>query len=319
MQYYFVRRVFLFFPTAFLVSLAAFLLMQVLPGDAALVRFVGSGGVESASPEELQRVRHELGLDRPLYQQYESWVWDVARLDLGKSAYSGRAIMEEIRKRLPVTMELAFFATICSVIIAIPLGIISAIRQNSWLDYLVRVISISGLTLPTFWSGTLVLLALVILFNYSPPILYTAPWQNPWINFQQMAWPILILGYYFSAVLARMTRSSMLEVLRQDYVRTARAKGLRERVVLYRHALKNALLPIVTLAAIQFGVLLGGTVVMEQIFALPGLGTAAVDAIAQRDFIFVQDVILLLALAFLTVNLMVDVLYAWLDPRIRYA
>ena len=313
-----VRRLLLFIPVLVLVSALIFVLVRVLPGDVAVLILAGPEGSSGVSQEALARVRADLGLDRPLHVQYLAWIGDVLRLNLGNSFISRESIVSEIGRRLPVTAEFAVLTLLISLLIAIPVGIISAIRQSTWVDYLVRVVSIAGLTAPTFWTGSLIILVLMVYFDWTPPLGYVTPLQDPWTNLQQMVFPALAMGYFYSAVVSRMTRSTMLEVLRQEYIRTAWAKGLRERVVVIRHALRNAILPVVTISGFQFGHLLGGSVILETLFALPGLGSGLIDAIQGRDYVVVQTFILLMAVWFLLTNLFVDLLYAWLDPRVRY-
>src|SRR5207245_9713950 len=236
----------------------------------------------------------------------------------GTSLWTGRPVIEELLIRLPLSLELAFAATAVSVVIAIPLGMLAAVRQDTWVDYVVRVVSIGGLAIPSFWVGILCILLLVIFFGWGPPLEFTPPWVNPWANFQMMIWPVLTVGYRYAAVTTRMTRSTVLEVLREDYIRTAWAKGLRERAVVVKHALKNAILPVITIIGTEFAFLIGGLVVTETVFTLNGIGRFMVDAIARRDIPVVQTLVLLIACFFVVVNLMVDLLYAWLDPRISY-
>ncbi|MDO8531693.1 MAG: ABC transporter permease [Dehalococcoidia bacterium] len=225
-----------------------------------------------------------------------------------------------IAQRLPLTVELAAFTIVIAVLIAVPLGALAAVRQDTWLDYVLRVVSIGGLAMPTFWTATLIILGLAVIFGALPPLGVTSSlFDDPLRTLQQLVWPALALGYYDAAMISRMTRSQMLEVLRQDYVRTAWAKGLRERMVLVRHALRNALLPVVTIVGLQFAYLLGGTVIMEKIFFLPGMGSALVDSIIRRDYPMIENIVVLFAFMVLVMNLLIDILYAWLDPRIRYA
>ena len=242
----------------------------------------------------------------------------MLRLDFGKSLWTGAPIVEEIMIRLPLTLEVAIAATIVSTMIAIPLGILAAIRQDTWIDYVVRVVSIGGLAIPSFWMGILIILFLVIYFEWGPPLEFVSITQDPWENFKQLVWPIVSVGYRNAAVTARMTRSTMLEVMREDYVRTAWAKGLQERKVVIKHALKNAFLPVITIIGTEIAFLIGGLVVTETVFTLNGLGRFMIDAIAHRDIPVVQTLVLFIAFAFVAVNLLVDLLYAWFDPRISY-
>src|SRR5215813_8540718 len=248
MWQYIVKRLLLVLPTLLGVALAIFLLMHVVPGDIALLILGGDQGGE-LNPQELVKLRAQLGLNRPLYVQFFSWLWGVVHLHFGTSLWTGAPIMEEIMIRLPLSFEVAIAATIISTIIAIPLGTLAAIRQDTWVDYVVRVVSIGGLAIPSFWAGILIILFLVIYFEWGPPLEYASLFQDPWENFKQLVWPIVSVGYRNAAVTARMTRSTVLETMREDYIRTAWAKGLQERVVVVKHALKNAFLPVITIIA----------------------------------------------------------------------
>jgi peptide/nickel transport system permease protein len=270
------------------------------------------------NPQELAKLRESLGLNRPLHVQFLSWLWDVVRLDFGTSLWTGAPVIEELKIRFPLTIEIAVAATILSTLIAIPLGTLAAIRQDTWIDYFVRVISIGGLAIPAFWTGILVILFLVLLFEWSPPLEFVSITEDPWENFKQLVWPIVTVGYRYAAVTTRMTRSTVLEVMREDYIRTAWAKGLQERIVVAKHTLKNAVLPVVTIIGTEFAFLIGGLVVTETVFTLNGIGSFVVDAIAHRDIPVVQSLVLLIAFSFVFVNLIIDLLYAWLDPRISY-
>jgi peptide/nickel transport system permease protein len=250
--------------------------------------------------------------------QFFSWVWGVVRLDFGHSLWTGAPVIEELRIRFPLTLEVAVFATLVSTLIAIPLGTLAAIRQDTWVDYCVRVVSIGGLAIPNFWTGILLILFLVIYFEWSPPLVFVSLWQDPWENIKQLFWPIVTVGYRNAAVSTRLTRSAVLEIMREDYIRTAWAKGLRERAVVVRHGLKNAMLPVVTLVGTEFAFLIGGLVVTETVFTLNGVGRFVVDAVAHRDYPVVQALVFLIAFSFVIVNLLVDLTYAWFDPRIRY-
>jgi peptide/nickel transport system permease protein len=317
MSTYLAKRVFLIVPTLLGVAAVVFLVMRVIPGDVALLILGGdsSGNIDKA---QLAAMHHQLGLDQPLIVQFGTWLWGVVRFDFGTSLWTGRPVIEELLGRLPLSLELAFLATLVSVAIAIPFGILAAARQDTWVDYTIRLVSIGGLAIPSFWVGILIILMLVIYFGWGPPLEFTSPWVDPWANFQQMVWPVVTVGYRYAAVTARMTRSSMLEVMRDDYIRTAWAKGLRERAVLIRHALKNAMLPVITLVGTEFAFLIGGLVVTETVFTLNGVGRFVVDAVAHRDYPVVQALVFLIALCFVVVNLLIDLTYAWLDPRIRY-
>ena len=317
MRQYIVRRLLLFIPTLFLVSVIIFSLLRMIPGDIAEALLIGAGEGKFTQ-EDIEKLRHELGLNRPLYVQYVSWLWDMARGNLGNSMWTGEPISKILKNRFPLTIELAFLTLFVSFVIAIPTGVLSAIRQDTWVDYVFRVVSIAGLAMPIFWTGILIIFFLVLFFDWMPPLGYASPFDDPLKNLQQLIWPAVAQGYMLAAILSRMTRSSMLEVLRQDYVRTAWAKGLSEKVIIYRHALKNAILPVVTLSGVQFGALLGGVVIMETVFSLPGMGRNLVEAIGHRDYTLIEVMILLICLIYLFINLIVDLLYGWLDPRIRY-
>jgi len=320
MHKYVARRLLLFVPTLLGASILIFVLMRVVPGDIAEILVYQTGAESSAiQQKQIQQIREELGLDQPVIIQYVSWVGNAIRGDFGYSFTQRRPVMEILKERFPRSMELAFLTLLVAVVWAIPLGVISAVRQNRWEDYLVRVVSISGLSLPIFFTGVLILYGLVRFFRWLPPLEFVALVDNPLENLKQLIWPALAQAYYISAPIMRLTRSQMLEVVRQDYVRTARAKGLAERAVIYRHALRNSLLPVVTFIGWWGGRLLGGIVIMEIIFAVPGMGTALIQAVSYRDYPTVQAIIFVMAVIFLTINLLVDVLYGWLDPRIRYA
>ena len=317
MRTYILKRLLLIVPTLLGAASLVFVIMRVIPGDVALLILGGDQGGH-IDQKQLTAMRQQLGLDQPLIVQFGTWLWGVVRLDFGNSLWTGQAVTQELLIRLPLSLELALFATMVSVIIAIPLGMLAAVRQDTWVDYVVRVVSIGGLAIPGFWVGILTILALVIYFGWGPPLEFTPPWVDPWANFSMMIWPVVTVGYRFSAVTTRMTRSTVLEVLREDYIRTAWAKGLRERAVVVRHALKNAMLPVITLIGTEFAFLIGGLVVTETVFTLNGVGRFVVDAVAHRDYPVVQALVFLIAFGFVIVNLLVDLTYAWFDPRIRY-
>jgi peptide/nickel transport system permease protein len=316
MRTYVLKRLLLIVPTLLGAAALVFVIMRVIPGDVALLILGGDSG--QIDQRQLTAMRHNLGLDQSLLVQFGTWLWGIVRLDFGNSLWTGQPVIQELLIRLPLSLQLALFATIVSVIIAIPLGMLAAVRQDTWVDYAVRVFSIGGLAMPGFWVGILCILGLVIFFGWGPPLEFTPPWVDPWANFQMMVWPVVTVGYRFSAVTTRMTRSTVLEVLREDYIRTAWAKGLRERAVVIRHALKNAMLPVITLIGTEFAFLIGGLVVTETVFTLNGIGRFVVDAVAHRDYPVVQALVFLIAFAFVIVNLLVDLTYAWFDPRIRY-
>jgi peptide/nickel transport system permease protein len=303
-------------PTLVGVAALIFFLMRVVPGDVVELRF--SGESSFASKQQLDQERARFGLDRPLWRQFVEWMWGLARFDFGRSMWTGAPISEEIRLRFMLSLELAILATIVAVVLAIPLGVIAALKQDTWVDYAVRIFSLAGIATPSFWLGIVLILGLLIIFRWLPPMVYTPPWVSLSQNLAQLIWPALAVGYRYSAVATRMTRSAMLEVLREDYIRTARAKGMVEQLVLTRHALKNAMLPVLTVIGIEFAFLMGGLVVTEQVFNLNGLGLLFVQAVAHRDYTLTQALVLLVAAIFIVVNFVMDLMYAWIDPRIRY-
>ncbi|HYB41313.1 MAG TPA: ABC transporter permease [Candidatus Methylomirabilis sp.] len=315
MYKYILRRLLLAVPVLVLSSLIVFGLMRVMPGDALTALMAESGNV---SEKDLAKLRRDLGLDRPYYEQYGIWVWQMVSLNPGYSIFTNEPIAEALGKAIPVTVELAVLALIFGLVIAIPIGVLSATRQDTASDYAGRLVATSGLSLPDFWLGTLVITFAAIWFGWIPRLGYVSLWESPARNLQQFVLPAAVLGFRLSAATMRMTRSTVLEVLREDYVRTAWAKGLGERIIIYKHALKNALIPVVTLVGGQLGTLLAGTVIVETIFALPGMGRLTVEAILFRDYPVVQTNVMLVAGALVGLNLLVDLTYAWLDPRIRY-
>ena len=316
MRQYILKRLLLMIPTLFGVATLVFLLLRVVPGDIVELKYAGTGAY--APKEAIARERAQLGLDQPLWRQFAGWIFGIARLDFGTSMWTGRPITHEIAIRLELSIELALMATFVAVLISVPLGTIAALKQDSWVDYGVRVISIAGLAIPSFWLGIIIILAFVIYFRWMPPLTFTSFWVDPKANISQLIWPALAVGYRYSAVATRMTRSAVLEVLREDYIRTARAKGLWERAVLIRHALRNALLPVITVIGLEFAFLIGGLVVTEQVFNLNGIGKLFVEAISQRDYTMVQSLVLLTSFVFIFVNFLVDMINAVIDPRIRY-
>lgn len=301
-------------PTLLGVAILTFVIMRIVPGD--IVEFRYSGG--AVAQEVIDIERRALGLDEPLHVQFADFMWGVVRLDFGRSLWTGRPVVEEVAQRLELSLELALLATMIAIAFALPLGVIAAVYQDRWPDYVIRVFSIGGIAMPSFWIGILAILFLLVTIGWSPPLVFTPLLKDPLANLGQLILPAIVVGYRYSAVAARMTRSTVLEVMREDYVRTARAKGLRESLVVLRHALRNALLPVVTVISLEFAFLIGGLVVTEQVFNLNGLGKLLVDAVAHRDNTLVQGLVLLLSFVFVLVNFVVDMLYLWLDPRIRY-
>jgi len=315
MYKYAIRRLILAIPVLVLSSLIVFGLMRVMPGDA-LTALMGESG--NVGERELQKLRKDLGLDRPYYQQYLLWAWQMISLNPGDSIFTNEPIIVALKKSIPVTVELAALAMVLGLVIAIPVGVLSATHQDKASDYAGRLVAVSGLSLPDFWLGTLIITFAAIWFHWIPPIGYVSFWDSPWRNLQQFLLPAAVLGYRLAAATMRMTRSTVLEVLREDYVRTAWAKGLEGRIVVYKHALKNALIPVVTIVGGQLGTLLAGTLIVETIFALPGMGRLTVEAILFRDYPVVQTNVMLVAATLVALNLIVDLTYAWLDPRIKY-
>ena len=318
MYVYIARRLLLFIPTIILVSIISFLLLRVVPGDPAVARLIGPTGTADFTRDELIAAQKKLGTDRPLVVQYFDWSGGLLTGDLGRSMFDDSKVNGKIARGLPISVELAIGAIVISLALAIPLGIVSAVYQNTWIDYVGRFVAITGITVPLFVFAIMILFVLVTVFNWLPPPGYNQIWEEPWTNIKQMVFPIVALSFTRIGYMARITRSGMLDVLREDYVRTARSKGLKETLVINRHALRNALLPVLTLSGFQFAVLLGGTVIIERIFRLPGMGETLLDGIGNRDFTVVQGVVMTMIGAILIINLIVDLLYGVLDPRIRY-
>ena len=323
MSKYVIKRVLLMFPTILGAGIIVFLMMRLLPGDICLVRVAGDG--MGVSEEALAICRETFGLHKPLWGQFLDFVVGYATFDLGISMWTTNPITHEIGLRFELSLQIAIMATLTAVVIALPLGVLSAIRQNTWIDYVVRTFAIAGIAIPSFWLGIMIILGMLILTQmwfgtpWMLPVEYRPIWEDPIHNISQTIWPALATGYRYSAVITRMTRSAMLEVLREDYIRTARAKGLLEKVIRTRHALKNAMLPVATLIGIEFAFLIGGLVVTEQVFNLNGLGQLFVDAVGVSDYTLVQALVMLVVTVFVVTNLVVDLIYAWLDPRIHYS
>lgn len=304
------------FPTLIAVAVLIFLLVRVVPGDIVELRLVAGGSYVTRDVIEAERAR--LGLNKPISAQFADWMVGLVRLDFGTSMWTGAPVTQEIAIRLQLSLQLAIMATLVATALAIPLGILAAVRRGTWVDHLVQVFSVAGLAMPSFWLGILMILFLLTYFHWLPPLTFTPLWVNPAANLAQLIWPALAVGYRYSAVATRMTRSAMLEVLREDYIRTAWSKGLSERVILRRHALQNALLPVVTVIGLEFAFLIGGLVVTEQVFNLNGIGKLIVDAISHRDYTLIQGLMLLVAVGYILANFVVDLVYAVLDPRISY-
>jgi peptide/nickel transport system permease protein len=318
MRKYLGQRLLIAIPTLFGVTLLIFIAMRVLPGDPLSAISGEGGGTYVLSKEQLQAARVSLGLDRPYVVQYLDWLRDILRGDLGKSFWRGEPIRELIFRRAPITGQIALMAIILSWVIGLPVGVVGALWRNSWTDYASRFVVTFFMAIPSFWVGLMVVLSLVLAFTWRPPLTIVYLWDDPIRNLQMTTGPALVLGVALAAMMARITRSSVLEVLGEDYVRTARAKGLHERIVVWRHALVNAMLPILTVSGTALGALLGGSVAVERAFGVPGLGLALVFAVAERDWMLIQNLVLLYGTIFVLINLVIDVSYGWFDPRIRY-
>ncbi len=313
---YTVHRILLMIPTLIGVAVLVFVLLRLMPGDIVELRFLMEGG--QASPEALAAERVRLGLDKSLWVQFFDWITGLFVGDFGISMWTGRPVIEEIASRLELSLQVAIMATILAVLIAVPFGTLAALFKDTWIDHVIRVFAIAGLAVPSFWLGMLIILALLVNFNWIPPLTFTPIYEDPWENLAQLIWPAMAVGYRYSAVATRMTRSTILEVLQEDYIRTARAKGVFERLVVSRHAMRNAMLPVVTVIGLEFAFLIGGLVVTEQVFNLNGIGKLFVETVSRGDYTMVQALVMLIAGFFILVNFAVDLLYAALDPRIRY-
>ena len=316
MKTYIAQRLGIAILTLFGMSVVIFVLLRLAPGDIVDVLFSAAGYV---NPSEKQAILKELGMDKPYWRQYVEWITQIFHGDLGKSYRYDLPAWQIIRPLIPVTVELAILSTIVAVLLGVPTGIVSAVRQDSTLDYAMRVFSLAGLSMPSFWLGMVIILTLVSWLGWIPPLTYVRPTENFWLHSVQFLLPALAVGYRSSALIMRITRSAMLEVLREDYIRTARAKGLVQRLVLARHALKNAMLPVLTMIALEFALLIGGLVVTETVFNLPGVARFLVEAILWRDYPIVQNLVMFIAIVVILSNLAVDLLYGVLDPRVRYA
>jgi peptide/nickel transport system permease protein len=316
-QKYLARRLILALGTLFGVSVIIFVVMRILPGDP-LVALFGMEGFAKLTPVDRARIIADLGLADPLPVQYVHWLRDIATGSLGRSFFRGDNVRDLILHRGPLSAEIGILSVIVSWLVGLPVGVVSALRPNSASDNVARSLAILFIAIPGFWLGMLIVLASLFWFGYKAPLTVVHVWQDPWANVQLVIGPAVVLGLAQGAYIARMSRSCLFEVIREDYVRTARAKGLVERLVVMRHALPNALLPVVTLSGILMGFVLGGSVAVEQAFGVPGLGRSLVTAVIERDIIVVQNLVLLYGLIFVVVNIVVDLSYAWLDPRIRY-
>ena len=312
------HRILLMIPTLLGVAILVFFMLRLMPGDPVATMLLGDAGGANIPKAVIEMERARLGLDQPLYVQFFKWFWGVLQGDFGYSMWTGKSVAYEIGIRLELSLQVAIMATVLAVLLALPLGTLSAIFKDTWIDQGIRMFSIAGLAVPSFWLGMIIILLLLSYFSWIPPLTFTSLWVDPWANLSQLIWPAMAVGYRYSAVSTRMMRSSILEVLQEDYIRTARAKGVVERLVVARHAMRNALLPVVTVIGLEFAFLIGGLVVTEQVFNLNGIGRLFVQAVARSDFTMIQALVLLVSVFFVLVNFVMDLMYAFLDPRIRY-
>jgi peptide/nickel transport system permease protein len=315
MQQYIAQRLLWSLPTLVLISMLIFGMVRIIPGDAITAQFTSQGNI---SAEDIEKARKNLGLDEPIVSQYFDWVSGILRGDFGDSLVTRTSVIDRIAETLPISLEIAVIGIVISLIVSMPTGILSAIKAGTPVDYIGRLFALTGLAVPSFWLGILLLVLPSVWFGYLPPLKYVPLREDPVTNLRQFILPAFAVGFVSAATLMRMTRSSMLEVIRADHIRTARAKGLQERVVVLRHALKLAMIPVVTILGAQVANLVTGTVVIEQVFGLPGTGRLLIQAIYQRDYPLIQAMVMLIAVTVLVANLLVDISYAWLDPRIRF-
>lgn len=313
---YTVNRLLLMIPTLLGVAVLCFFMLRVIPGDVVEVKLRADGG--AVTQETIEAERKRLGLDKPLIAQFGDWAGGLVTFDLGLSMWTGRPVSQEIGTRLELSLQVAIMATLVAVFLAIPLGTTAALMRDTWVDYLVRIVTIGGLAVPSFWLGMMIMIGLLQYFNWLPPITFTPIYVDWKANLAQLIWPALAVGYRYTAVVARMIRSSLLEVMGEDYIRTARAKGVQERLVVSRHALRNAMLPAITVIGLEFAFLIGGLVVTEQVFNLNGIGKLFVQSVSRSDFTLIQGMVMMIAMFYVGVNLVIDLLYALLDPRIRF-
>ena len=315
---YLLRRLLLAILTIFGVTVVIFIAMRVLPGDPLAMIYGEGQGIYVLTDAEVAAVKATLGLDKPLYQQYLGWMRDVFSGEMGYSFWSDVPIRDTILRRGPITAQIALIAIILAWLIGVPIGVISALRRESWLDYVLRLVVTMFMAIPSFWLGLTMILFTVLVFNWRPSITIVQFWEDPARNLSMVMGPSVAVGVGLSAIIARMTRTTVLEVLREDYVRTAKAKGLRQQLIIIRHVLRNAMLPVLTVSGLSLAGLLGGAVAVERAFGFPGLGSALAQGAVERDWMMVQNLTLLFAVTFVFINLAIDLLYAWIDPRIRY-
>lgn len=314
---YLIHRLMLMIPTLIGVAILVFFLLRLMPGDPVATMLMGDGGA-NVPAHVLEAERARLGLDKPIYVQFLKWFGGVLQGDFGYSMWTGKSVVHEIGIRLELSMQVAVMATILAILLALPLGTLSAIYKDTWIDHTIRMFSIAGLAVPSFWLGMIIILLLLNYFSWIPPLTFTPFFEDPWLNLSQLIWPAIAVGYRYSSVATRMMRSSILEVMQEDYIRTARAKGVFERLVIARHAMRNAMLPVVTVIGLEFAFLIGGLVVTEQVFNLNGIGKLFVQAVARGDYTLIQGLVLLVAVFFVLINFVIDLMYGFLDPRIRY-
>lgn len=312
---YIIRRLLYSLPALLLTTIIVFGILHTTPGDVIVAKLADQA---TLSQESIDKLKREYGLDKPEYQQYLIWLRRIVTGDLGTSIYTSESIADTLKDRFPITLQLAIQSIIIGVTLGVSVGVVSALYPDKPIDYTGRLVAIFGLAAPNFWIATVTLTALAILLGWIPPAGYRPFWEDPGTNLQQFMLPSVIIGFGLSASVMRMTRSTLLEVMREDYIRTAYAKGLAQRIIIVRHALKNAFLPVITIIGGQISGLLSGTVIIESIFALPGLGRTALDGITFRDYPLVQTIVLIFAIKIIVLNLVVDLSYAWLDPRVRY-
>ena len=313
---YTIHRLLLMIPTLLGVAVLVFIMLRMMPGDIVELKLLAEGG--NVSMETLAVERARLGLDKSLLGQFGDWMVGLVTLDFGISMWTGKPVIEEIGSRLELSMQVALMATVLAIAIALPLGTLSALYKDTWIDHVIRVFAIAGLAVPSFWLGMIIILSLLLTFDWIPPLTYLPIYEDPWHNLSQLIWPAMAVGYRYSAVATRMMRSTILEVLQEDYIRTARAKGVYEKWVISRHAMRNAMLPVITVIGLEFAFLIGGLVVTEQVFNLNGLGKLFVETVTRGDFTMVQALVMLIAAFFVIINFVVDMLYAVFDPRVRY-
>ena len=312
---YALNRIALMIPTLLGIALITFVMIRIVPGDVVELKMRSDGG--RVTPQQINDERTRLGLDKPLPEQFYLWMKGLVTFDFGHSMWTGRPVAQEIGGRIGLSIQVAIMAALVAVLIAVPLGTIAALFRDTPIDYLIRIITIAGLAVPSFWLGMIIILVLLTFFKWSPPVIYVSILEDPVKNLSQLIWPSLAVGYRYAAVVARMIRSSIIEVMQEDYIRTARAKGVGEFMVVFKHAMRNALLPAITIIGLEFAFLIGGLVVTEQVFNLNGIGRLFVDAVIRNDFILIQTIVFLLAIIFVSVNLIVDLIYGFLDPRTR--